>query len=58
MGIEQVGDTDIVFEIIDADHGLIGKTATGLAHEGPRVATDVNDRVAFNALQNLDLAVR
>ena len=58
LGKEQPGDADIVLEIVDPNHCLIREETTGLANEGAGKTTDVDDHIAFDAVQNFALTVR
>jgi len=57
VGIDEPGDPDEVVAVVDADDALGGEAATGLVHKKAAVATDIDDRVALDTVENLRLAV-
>ena len=56
--IEQLRNSNYVFAIVDTHHALLREPPTGLIHEKPAVATEIQDGIALEAIENLHLAVR
>jgi hypothetical protein len=55
--IQEPGNSDNLVAIIDAGHALFRKSPSCLMHKEAAITTDIDDRIALDAVENFRLAV-